>query len=142
MVINVNKEELFGELFMLSEYVADKSGDYHGGVLIDENRELLDCWWSDSCNSLLLLLRYWLVDVVDSENSDFNINITLINNDLANQSNINSLIANILLNDMLSKWLIMIGSAQATVYSALTDAKIMELRSIVYFRKPVSYEKD
>lgn len=142
MEINIDKEELFNELFMLSEYVADKSVDYNKGALIDENRELLDVWWSESCNSLLLLLNYWLVDVKVSETDDFVVDINLINKDLNYENNINSLTKSVLLNDMMAKWLTMIGSEQAMVYSALMNAKILELRNVVYFRKPVAYEED
>ncbi|MFI3239847.1 MAG: hypothetical protein R3Y22_04585 [Bacteroidales bacterium] len=142
MEIKIDREELFNELFMLSEYVADNGGNYKNGAIIDENRELLDVWWSESCSNMLMLLRYWLVVFDRYDGDDFNIEINLVNNELTQQDNIKTLIKTILLNEILSRWLIMTGSEQSVIYSALADAKIKELINIVYFRKPVSYEEN
>ncbi len=142
MVITVSKEGVFKDISMISEYVADKGNDYLRIALVDENRELFDLWWNECCNSLLVFYKYWLLDIEYSESGDFIVELNLLMEDDDKQNQVMDLTRAFIVNSLLSRWLMMCKSDQSAVYDSVASGKIMELKNLIYFRKPVCYEEN
>jgi len=129
ITLTYNKSDVLDEVRKTSAYIGAKSQDiiaYDKIALINANDEQLDRFWDECCADTTDMLAKWLV-TDGSTASAYSITLRPSMSWItALQSSLESDIRSALVNGILAKWLMTVGSAGAEGYAQMSAAMLQQ----------------
>lgn len=145
VVFNIKKAFVYDEVAKLTAYIGSKVNvdDYDKIFTTDDDRELLERFWREACNSILDEFKHLLKRVSDPNVQTVDITevwsivLEMPNNyDDAATLSITSSLNSFCVNLIASKWLSIMNSELSTIYEAKAKYNGDEARRLIYKRLP------
>lgn len=139
VTLTINKESVFDEVAMTAEYTGAKMADetaYERISLTDENREILNRFWSESKTLICSHLKRMFISEEDSEDI-YNLSLEL-SESFGNQltTNLQNSLHHFFVANIISKWYALTNKEEAAGYATAAASYIEEI-----MRKAYSKEK-
>lgn len=139
VTLTINKESVFDEVAMTAEYTGAKMADetaYERISLTDENREILDRFWSESKTLICGHLKRMFISEEDTEDS-YTLSLEL-SESFGNQltTNLHSSLHHFFVANIVAKWYALTNKEEAAGYATAAASYIEEI-----MRKAYSKEK-
>lgn len=135
ITINIDKQSVFDEVNKTSGYIGAKSQDlaqYDRTALVQANDEQLDRFWDEACSLATTTLAQWLMSD-GSDDDHYNVVLrpsAAWNNAL--QSSVEMSLKGYLVNSILAKWLMIVGSTQVDGYAKLASSQLADVEVKMY----------
>ena len=146
--IDISKSDVFGRVRVKASYLASKSiltqgaGAYDQIEIADADSILTDKQWKEACSSLTALTENY-AELVEVGDDKYTAVLRMpLNFDDRKEALLNEMMAEYIVNDMLSKWCAVASKSDAEYYLTVTAGMMSDMRSLLATRlRPMRRER-
>lgn len=139
IILNVNKEDVYSEVAQTTAYTGAKMDDEHAYENIsttDEDKSMLERFWSESKNMICNSLKKMLLSEEETEEGKYSLKLGLSTafDESLTESMERSLFSFFVMN-ITSKWYTFANKSEATGYAAEAATYIEDIMRKAFFKK-------